>query len=196
LEGIGQLHTQVSATNQTTHTISQELVLLRHGLMDKPKNSRNNTQIAKRGCANNLRKPTRPAMSREQSMASRYTSVFGRLVIRKVTQSTSFTDNEQRSESESYSTSATGWIFTPSFLSQCFEYQAFNACGAIQRAIRIYPVIPFNHPIWKMCLSGNLKGIQTMLSTRQVSLFSVDLNGYTLLHVRQSATLQKWKVLT
>ncbi len=57
-----------------------------------------------------------------------------------------------------------------------------NAYGYIQRALKIYPIIPDDHPIWRMSVRGDLEGVQTLFATNQVSPFSVDANGFTLLH--------------
>jgi len=74
-------------------------------------------------------------------------------------------------------------VFVPSFASACVNYQYMNTCGFVQRSIRIYPIIPSNHPIWNLCYNGDLKGIQALLNEGQVSPFSVDRWGNTLLHV-------------
>lgn len=58
-----------------------------------------------------------------------------------------------------------------------------STSGFIRGALRIYSLIPNNHPIWRMCRCGDLEGVQTLLSSRQVSPFSVDTDGTTLLHI-------------
>jgi hypothetical protein len=72
----------------------------------------------------------------------------------------------------------------PSFLSYAFDFRYLNTCGYVERALRTYPVLPYDHPVWNMCWGGNLKGIQKLLSDRQISPFSIDDRGNTMLHVR------------
>jgi hypothetical protein len=183
------LNGQLSSTHQTTNTISHELILLRHDLASESHRTPNEARDTIRGAANNLEKSTmrRPRIIREQSIVwRRYHSLFGKLLVRKVTKFEDFTDKSAQSAQLPYSTSTSSWSFVPSFLLRVFDYQSLSTCGSIQRSIRIYPVISGWHPIWAMCRGGDLKGIQTLLSTRQVSPFSVDEDGQTLLHVCQN----------
>jgi hypothetical protein len=187
------LNGQLSSTHQTANTISHELILLRHDLANKSHGTPNEARDTIRGAANNLEKSTMPRsrIIREQSIVwRRYHSLFGKLLVRKVTRFADFTDENAQPAQLPYSTSTSSWSFVPSLLSRAFDYQSLTTCGSIQRSIRIYPVISRWHPIWKMCRRGDLHGIQTLLSTRQVSPFSVDESGITLLHVCQNAMLQ------
>jgi hypothetical protein len=187
------LNGQLSSTHQTRNTISHELILLRHDLANKSHRTPNEARDTIRGAANNLEKSTMPR-SRiiwEQSVIWRsYQSLFGKLLVQKVSKFADFTDENAQSAHLPYSTSTSSWSFVPSFLSRAFAYQSLTTCGSIQRSIRIYPVISRWHPIWNMCRGGDLHGIQTLLSTRQVSPFSVDEDGQTLLHVCQNAMFQ------
>jgi hypothetical protein len=167
-----------------TNTIRQELLLLRGYPPNKSTETSNETSTVIRSCANNEGKSTSSKISRKQSIVFRkYTSLLGKLLIRTVSKTVIFSDTQLQSTSETYSTWASSCAFMPSFLSQTFEYQSFSTCGFVQRALRISPIIPSDHPIWKMCNLGDLEGIQNLLSTRQVSPFSVDTDGLTLLHV-------------
>jgi hypothetical protein len=188
------LNGQLSSTHQTTNTISHELILLRHDLANKSHGTPNEARDTEardttRGAANNLGVSSMPTsrIIKEQSIVlRRYHSLFGKLLVRKVTKFADFTDGNAQSAQLPYSTSTSSWSFVPSFLSRVFDYQSLTTCGSIQRSIRIYPVISGRHPIWGMCRGGDLKGIQTLLSTRQVSPFSVNEDGQTLLHVCQT----------
>ena len=187
------LNGQLSSTHQTTNTISHELILLRHDLANKSHRTSNEARDTISGAANNPEKSTMPRsrIIREQSIVwRRYHSLFGKLLIRKVSKFADFTDENAQSTQLPYSTSTSSWSFVPPFLSRAFDYQCLNTCGSIQRSIRIYPVISRWHPIWNMCSGGDLKSIQTLLSTRQVSPFSVNEIGETLLHVCQNTMLQ------
>jgi hypothetical protein len=91
--------------------------------------------------------------------------------------------NQREQNVEAYNRSETAWVFLPSFFSRCVELKYVSILGSVQRSLRIYPLLPNSHPIWDMCRCGNLKGVQTLLSERQVSPFSVDSGGRTLLYV-------------
>jgi hypothetical protein len=189
---MGQLHTQISDTNQTTNTIRHELALLRSDLAGRPKSRFNGTR-ASVDRAKVQGKSTKSRISKKQSMVSRiYSGLLGKLLIRTVSESTRFINSETESP-EMYSTSTSSWAFMPSFCSRYVAYQSFKNCGFIQRALRIYPLIPNEHPIWLMCSGGDIKGLQELLSARQVSPFSVDEYGRTLLHVCHCTTPSKNK---
>jgi len=187
------LNGQLSSTHQTTNTISHELILLRHDLANKSHRTSNEARDTISGAANNPEKSTMPRsrIIREQSIVwRRYHSRFGKLLVRKVSKVADFTDENAQSAQLPYSTSTSSWSFVPPFLSRAFDYQCLTTCGSIQRSIRIYPVISGWHPIWAMCRGDDLKGIQTLLSTRQVSPFSVNEYGQTLLYVCQNTMIQ------
>jgi hypothetical protein len=182
LESIGQFYSQASAID----TIGHELVVLRSDLANMHKDPRDDRRsgTVRRRATNSERKPTSARVSRKQSIVFRnYTALFGKLLVRSVSQSATFFSSRSQSTPEIYSTNVTSWSFLPSFLSYGFEYQSFSRPGSIQRSLRIYPLIPKLHPVWKMCNSGNLEGIETLLTTGEVSPFSVDEVGNTLLHV-------------
>ena len=185
---MGQLLTQISDINQTTNTIRHELVLLRSDLVGKIESSANETPATLIYRAKDQGKSAKSRISKKQSMVfRRYSGVLGKLLIRTVSESTRFINSETES-TETCSASTCSWAFMPSFFSRFIEYQSFNTCGFVQRALRIYPLIPKEHPIWSMCRKGDLKGIQVLLGTRQVSPFSVDRWGTSLLHVSHSNT--------
>jgi hypothetical protein len=94
-------------------------------------------------------------------------------------------DNEvDTSSSNTYTQSESTWIFMPSFLSCAVDFRYLNTCGYIERTIRTYPVISRRHPRWEMCFDGDVKGIQKLIGDRQISPFSIDIYGNTLLQVR------------
>ena len=172
-------------TQHTTKTILQELVHLRGELLCKSGETVQETNI-NIGSVNEKFMPnkTRGRIIRKQSITFRqYTGIFGKLLIRTMVESAKSLDSTMQSTLEAYSATATSWAIMPSFLSRWFEYQSMNTYGCVQRALRIYPMIPINHPIWRMCCCGDLKGVQTLLETRQVFPFSVETDGSTLLHV-------------
>lgn len=191
-ESMGQLLNLVSSTNQSANTFGHEVTLMHGDLPNGPGSSSNDAYAILGGGYSVRPNSTRSGLLRNQSTVFRtYTGIFGTLFNRRVSQSTVFTDNKSQLASKTYSSSVSSWVFRPSFLSRGFEYQSLNSCGFIQRAIRIYPLIRNNHPVWTMCAYGDLRGIQSLLSTRQVSPFSVDNEGVTLLHVSYRKHPQK-----
>jgi hypothetical protein len=181
---MGQLLNLALATNQSVNAFGHEANLTYGDLSNNPGISYNDAYAIVGGGRIDRAKSTKSRLLRKQSTMFRsYTSLFGTLLIRRASRSTSFADNKLQSASKTYSSSVSSWFFRPSFLSRCFEYQSLNTYGSIQRAIRIYPLIQDDHPIWTMCAHGDLVGIQALLSTRRVSPFSVDTKGMTLLHV-------------
>jgi hypothetical protein len=179
---MGQLQDQVSNTHQAAETISHDLMLLRREVQNTHKTPCNETKSLGRCCIESQRKSTGVRVKQSIEFRS-YIGLIGKLLIRKASQSATICSSISQSTPEIYSTNITSWAFIPSFLSYGFEYQSFSSSGSIQRSLRTYPLISHRHPVWKMCSSGDLKGMQTLLSGRQVSPFSVDTDGLTLLHV-------------
>jgi hypothetical protein len=124
-------------------------------------------------------------LSKRQSIAfSSFSGPFGKLHIRRKISDSTFGDEEEPSPMTAYAKNETTWTFMPSFLSYAFDFRYLNTCGHIERSLRTYPVLPDNHPVWEMCGQGDLRGIQKLLSDRQISPFCVDSYGTTLLQVR------------
>lgn len=181
---MGQLHDKISDTHQSTESIRNELVLLRKSLLRTPKGASEGSRAINGRCSNNVDVSTKFKLSVKHSMSFQsYVGLFGKLLVRRTWQPASFTEDELQPKSETYSTTSSSWAFFASFLSLVVEYQSLRACGLVQRALRIYPLIPSDHPVWRMCWLGDLRGIQTMISAQQVSPFGVDVRGQTLLHV-------------
>jgi hypothetical protein len=169
------------ATNQITTTISQELVLLRNNSQGSCSRSCREA-IADNGvCAKNRGKTRSRASNRQFSS---FQTPLGRVVIRKQSSTATFENAEGRLSMKPYTQDESTWIFMPSFFSRCIDFRYLNSCGYIQRSLRTYPVVRSDHPVWKMCWNGDVIGIQKLFSERQLSPFSVDAWGNTLLHVR------------
>ena len=173
---------QVAATNQAASNITQELALIHISLASGHKgNCSEAFDVAKypkrRGQSKKLMD------SSKQSTFQTYTTPFGKIFVRKISRSVSFSNEVVQSSSGPYESS---WVFMPSFLSSCVDFRYSSSYGNIQRSLRIFPVIQYNHPVWRMCEKGNLEAIQKLVSERQVSPFSVNSRGETLLHVRLS----------
>jgi hypothetical protein len=131
-------------------------------------------------------------LSKRQSIAfSSFSGPFGKLRIRRKISDSTFGDEEEPSPMTAYAKNETTWTFMPSFLSYAFDFRYLNTCGHIERSLRTYPVISNCHPVWDMCRDGDLKGIQKLLSNRQISPFCVNSYGTTLLEVRSSQAFVK-----
>lgn len=164
-------------------TISRELLLSRNGSeTDADKGFSATAEVSIQG-----RKRTAGfKLSKRQSIAfSSFSGPFGKLHIRRKISDSTFGDEKEPSPMTAYAKNETTWTFMPSFLSYSFNFRYLSSCGHIERSLRTYPVLPNNHPVWKMCRRGNLKGIQKLLSDRQISPFCVNISdGRTLLWVR------------
>jgi hypothetical protein len=169
------------ATNQITTTISQEMILLRNSPQGSFSQSCHEA-IADIGvCTKNRGKIRSGAPNRQSSW---FQTPLGRVVIRKESSTATFESAERGLSMKSYTRDESTWIFIPSFFSRCIDFRYLNSCGYIQRSLRTYPVVRNDHPVWGMCQSGDVIGIQKLFSERQLSPFSVDPWGNTLLHVR------------
>lgn len=183
-QSIGHLLEQVTATHQMTTTISKELLLVRSPPTD--------TTAA--GCSadagasiQNSRLATRSTFSKQRSMTvSEFSGHLGRLIVKKEVQNSDFGKEEESNSVDTHHSESSSWIFMPSFSSYAFDYRYLNTCGYVERALRTYPILPLEHPVWDMCYRGDLTGIQKLLGDRQISPFSVDEDGDTLLHVSRS----------
>lgn len=133
-------------------------------------------------------KPLRGQWNQSRTIAS-YICTFGRLLVRHTIQASNFDDNGHILSGAPYKRKETTWIFVPSFLSTCINYQYVNACGFIQRSIRIYPFLSQDHPVWDRCINGDLEGLQRFLGEGQISPFSINSWGDTLLHVRHYVSI-------
>ena len=122
-------------------------------------------------------------MSRGYSTSmSSYSTALGMIFILKTLKSEEVSDDRPPT-SESRTVEETALIFMPWFYSRCIHAHYRKAFGSIQASFRTYPVISDSHPIWKMCETGNLRGLQAFFSDRSVSPFSINSKGMTLLHV-------------
>ncbi|PMD26282.1 hypothetical protein NA56DRAFT_341580 [Hyaloscypha hepaticicola] len=179
-QSIGHLLEQVTATHQMTTTISKELLVVRNPPM--------NTAVQE--CSTdpeviiqNSRPPAETMFSTRRSRTiSEFCGPLGRLIVKKEVQNSNFENEEESTSANTHYSESSAWIFMPSFLSYAFDYRYLNTCGYVERTLRTYPILPLEHPVWDMCFRGDLTGIQELLGDRQISPFSVDEDGDTLLH--------------
>ena len=73
---------------------------------------------------------------------------------------------------------------TPAFLRKTIELRLLSSFGQISRTLRTYLILQVTAPIFHICLSGDLRGLQAALSSGTVSPFVTDTFGRSPLHVR------------
>jgi hypothetical protein len=169
-------------------TISRELLLSRNGSETDADSSPSATAAV---TIQSKKRKAGSKLSKRQSITfSSYSGLFGWLVIRRKTSDSTFGEGEP-SPMTAYTNNETTWTFMPSFLPYAFDFRYLNTCGHVERSLRTYPVLPHTHPVWEMCERGDLKGIQKLLSNRQISPFCVSIYGGTLLTVRSPQALIK-----
>lgn len=178
---MGCLLTQVSATNEATTTITKKLAR-----MNIVSNDQRDDYIAGSVAVKRRRQQRGQAKQNLRKQSTdfyKYKSPFGKLYIRKKSRPASFSNDEEQAASKAYTTTESDWVFMPSFYPRCIQIKYLNACGKVQGSIRTYPVIPFAHPVWYMCVGGDVQGMQKLFSERQISPYCVNETGLTLLHV-------------
>ena len=71
----------------------------------------------------------------------------------------------------------------PIFFRKTLELRFRNSFGQISRTLSTYPILENSAPIFQICITGDLHGLQVALSSGNVSPFVLDQYGLTLLHV-------------
>ena len=175
-EGIGKLMSEMVNASQLTSIVTKELVLLRTNQMQYAAQDRGVN-------LNNVRQSQQLISTSQAQYVTTTTSsgAWGTFVKKRL--HTMQRSNQRGQNVESYNRSETTWIFLPSFFSSCVELKYMSILGSVNRSLRTYPLLPHSHPVWNICYNGNLKDLQALLSERQVSPFSVDIRGSSLLHV-------------
>jgi hypothetical protein len=168
-----------------TTTISKKLLLVR----SPPTNTAVQECSTDPEVIQNSRPPAETMFSTRRSRTiSEFCGPLGRLIVKEEVQKSNFENEEEWTSANTYHSESSAWIFMPSFLSYAFDYRYLNTCGYVERALRTYPILPVEHPVWDMCFRGDLAGVQKLLGDRQISPFSVDEDGDTLLHVSRSSS--------
>lgn len=72
---------------------------------------------------------------------------------------------------------------TSVFLRRALELRYLNSFGQISRTISTYSILPCGAPVFDMCIKGDLKGLQAVLDSGNISPLVVDEHGWTLFHV-------------
>jgi hypothetical protein len=92
---------------------------------------------------------------------------------------------------DTYAREEWSWAFIPSFLSRCVQVRCASFLGSVERTLRTCPVLPNDHQVWDMCMTGNMTSIRELFRTREISPYAINRNGSTLLHVSCSYTCSK-----
>ncbi|KAE8452504.1 hypothetical protein EG329_000407 [Mollisiaceae sp. DMI_Dod_QoI] len=172
--GMQKLLSGVAANNSATTGISQELVALRMEVATD-KYTPSNVSHAR------TRKPYAKAgfCRRPGSRKVVYKGILGVVTARIYAESDDIVEGE-RSRS-SYARDERSWIIIPSFFSCCVQVHFTRSFGSVERTLRVYLIIPDHHPVWSMCYEGDVPRIQQLFSNREISPYSVNSGGVTLL---------------
>ena len=111
-----------------------------------------------------------------------YSGVFGDVNVQKSTKFTSRSRNSSILRRKAIRESKAIMV-TPAFFKTALELRVTSSLGRVSRTINLYPMLDRNDPIFEICRTGDLQGLQVALSSGSISPFVVDNYGQTLLHV-------------
>jgi hypothetical protein len=170
-----RLRSGVSATNTATATITE--MVLRMEVAVNQKDSKQRLTV------DNWSRTSRSAVCRRSATHKVvYRGLLGSITARiQSPQSKDFVEGEN--SKEFYARDEWSWVFIPSFLSRCVQVQCASSLGSVERTLRTYPILPDDHPAWRMCTKGEVTSIQKLFSTREISPYAINKTGHTLLHV-------------
>ena len=114
-----------------------------------------------------------------------YRGSFGSVDIR--VKSTSLNTSKSRRTGNRAVLEETAIKIRPPFLRKTLELRLLSSLGHISRTLRTYPILDFSAPIFKICATGHLRGLQATLSSGTISPFVTDEMGRSLLHVRSGS---------
>ena len=72
---------------------------------------------------------------------------------------------------------------TPNFSRKTLELRLLSSFSHVSRTLRTYPILGYD-ALFYICSRGNLGDLQATLSSRTISPFVTDNDGWSLLHVR------------
>ena len=111
-----------------------------------------------------------------------YRGILGNVSVRKKSNFTKGGDDSHVTRRKAVSEERIIMI-TPSFAQRGIELRFVSGFGRISRALSTYPVLPSRSPVFRMCIDGDLEGLQAALSNGRVSPFALHESGHSLLHV-------------
>ncbi len=74
-------------------------------------------------------------------------------------------------------------VFRPSFLKKQYVWHSIDRGGHISKSLSTDCVVSFKAPVFDMCRSGDIRGLQDAFSNGSVSIDVVNQYGMGLLHV-------------
>ncbi len=126
--------------------------------------------------SSNLAKNNSPVSP--ETLVPYYRGVFGTVTLRK-----KMKYSNSRTGKSSAVVSESAWTIQPFFISYMLELRYIQSFKQISRTLNVYPVMGHNDVVFRMCRSGDVQGLQELLSEGTVSPFASDQWGWTLLHV-------------
>ncbi|KAL9024162.1 MAG: hypothetical protein Q9196_006721, partial [Gyalolechia fulgens] len=105
-----------------------------------------------------------------------YSGVFGDVNVQKSTKFTSRSRNSSILRREAIRESKAIMV-TPAFFKTALELRVTSSLGRVSRTINLYPMLDCSDPIFKICKTGDLQGLQVALSSGSVSPFVVNKYG-------------------
>ena len=130
---------------------------------------------------NSIQYPSSPSSRSKQQHAQWYSRTFGTLNLQKKSKYSK--PPSASNQGKTPLISETAWTFRPSFISYALQLRYARSFGYISRSLNIYPVLSYSDPVFKICINGDLLGLQAALSRKGISPFVTDFQGWTLLHV-------------
>lgn len=133
-----------------------------------------------RGTADTISKPLSLVLSTQANQS--YRNLLGCVTISVSRKQLLRGPNAQRTGKRTLVEIKT-FTITPSFMKSLLYVRFVTTCGSISRALTIYPIVDDDAPVFGMCRSGDLQGLQAAFSDGTMSPLVVDADGWTLLHV-------------
>ena len=174
MHGTQRVWSMVSATNAATATVTEvdlgmEVAANQNGSKQKPSvyswSRTSKSAVCRRSATNKVV----------------YQGFLGSITARLQSQSEELDEGEH--SKETYDRDEWSLVFIPSFFSRCVQVQCVSSFGSVERTLRTCPILPDDHPAWRMCRMGEVTSIQKLFSTREISPYAINRFGRTLLHV-------------
>ncbi len=189
LKRIRAIHLQtmegIEMTNRTrkaVSTVGNEMVLLR---TESKRITNQSSATFDKDMSQKFpsRKPLTKTSQKISETFTVYNGLLGRVFVRKTLSRLSLDEKEWNSTEDNSIQTDRSWIIMPSFLSRSVELELKESFGFVQPSMRVRICIPSQHPIWRMCRTGDIQSIQSSFSRGEVSPFSINPYGQTLLDV-------------
>ena len=120
-------------------------------------------------------------MTRKQVLTW-YNGIFGIVTVKKKSKFANSALNISSVFTESMS-EETGIILRPSLFKNCYKLHFMETLGNISRTLNVDRVVDYKDPIFKMCRSGDILGLEDAFRSKRASPDMVNPMGWGLLHV-------------